>query len=26
ERAKRLRDLDIQGLITDIPTTMLETL
>jgi len=26
ERAKKLRDLDIQGLITDIPTTMLETL
>ncbi|PIL58171.1 glycerophosphodiester phosphodiesterase [Acinetobacter baumannii] len=26
ERAKRLRDLDIQGLITDIPTTMLEAL
>ncbi|MFI7913350.1 glycerophosphodiester phosphodiesterase, partial [Acinetobacter baumannii] len=26
ERAERLRDLDIQGLITDIPTTMLEAL
>ncbi|KAE9688395.1 glycerophosphodiester phosphodiesterase, partial [Enterobacteriaceae bacterium TzEc077] len=26
ERAKRLQDLDIQGLITDIPTTMLEAL
>lgn len=26
ERAKKLRDLDIQGLITDIPTTMLEAL
>lgn len=26
ERAKKLRDLEIQGLITDIPTTMLQAL